>query len=164
MKFKRKVWRYVPSGAHPLHAGFILSAGGRWNRQHLYGCLYTSLAQKGAIAELEKALLRSKSKKFLFRNRDLVSILADLEPVIDLTDRKTSPVSPTAPFLTGDDPEDFEACWALADLLRAEGYVAIISPSGAKEGQNNLNIYIDGIAGNIKLLDGGDRKPIKVRN
>ncbi len=126
--------------------------------------LYTSLAQKGAIAELEKALLRPKSKKFRHRNRNLVSILVDLDPVIDLTDRKTNPVSPTAPFLTGDDSKDYEACWALADLLRAEGYVAILSPSAPLRGEKNLNIYIDGIAGNINLRDGGDRKPIRTRS
>jgi hypothetical protein len=102
-------------------------------------------------------LFRSKTDGLSTRDRELVSILVELDPVADLTQRKTSPVSPKAPYLTGDDPGDYEACWALADLLRAQGYVAILSPSAAMPGGKNLNIYIDGIAGNIKLREGGDR-------
>ena len=118
------------------------------------------MTRRGAIAELEKASHVTAMIKFPCRNRDLVSILVELEPVADLTNRKTSPISPDEPLLTGDDPKDYEACWALADLLRTEGYVAIISPSSAQQGNKNLNNYIDGLAENIKLRDGGDRIPI----
>jgi hypothetical protein len=160
LKFNGKVWRHVPSGAHPLHAGFILSAGGRWNRQDVYGCLYASLTQEGVLKELEKMLERSGVGGFPMRTRDLVSIQVDLHPVADLINRKTSPIPPDATFLTSNDPGDYEACRALADRLRFEGYVAILSPSAAMPGGVNLNIYIDGIAGNIILQDGEDRIPI----
>ncbi len=118
------------------------------------------MTRMGAIAELEKASHVTATINFQRWDRDLVSILVELEPVADLTNRKTSPISPDEPFLTGDDPGDYEACWALADLLRTEGYVAIISPSSAQQGNKNLNIYLAGLAGNIKLRDGGDRIPI----
>ena len=94
------------------------------------------------------------------RTRDLVSIQVDLHPVADLINRKTSPIPTDVTFLTSNDPGDYEACRALADRLRFEGYVAILSPSAAMPGGVNLNIYIDGIAGNIILQDGEDRIPI----
>ena len=151
------MWRHVPVGAHPLHAGFILSAGGRWNRQHIYGCLYSALSKTGALKEYAKHLQSANLEKVPTKDRDLVSIRVDLEPVADLTNPKTSPVSVDAPYLTGSDPEDYEACQALADLLRSQGYVAILSPSAAYPRGKNLNIYIDGIAENFKLREGGDR-------
>jgi RES domain-containing protein len=128
----------------------------------VYGCLYTSLTKKGAVKEFQKALQVTSMGKYPRTERELVSILAELEPVADLTDPKTSPVPVDAPYLTGDGPADYEACRALADLLRAQGYVAILLPSAANPGGKNLNIYIDGVAGNIKLREGGDRIPIDV--
>jgi hypothetical protein len=128
----------------------------------VYGCLYTSLTKTGAIKEFQKSLRAASLEQYPRKERDLVSILVELEPVADLTDPETSPVPVDAPYLTGDDPAHYEACWALADLLRAQGYVAILSPSAANPGAKNLNIYIDGVAGNIRLREGGDRTPIDV--
>ena len=147
MRYKGKVWRHVPAGAHPLHAGYILRAGGRWNRQGVYGCLYTSLTKRGALAEFAK----------FFHNLSDV----DLDPVADLTNKATSPIPPDEPFLTGNDPSDFEACRALADSLRAAGYVALITPSAARPGEKNLDIYLDGLAGNIHIDEGGERIPLE---
>ena len=161
MRYKGKVWRHVPAGAHPLHAGYILRAGGRWNRQGVYGCLYTSLTKRGALAEFAKFFHNLSDVDFQRWNRDLVSIFVDLDPVADLTNKATSPIPPDEPLVTGNDPSDFEACRALADSLRAAGYVALITPSAARPGEKNLDIYLDGLAGNIHIDEGGERIPLE---
>jgi hypothetical protein len=62
--------------------------------------------------------------------------------------------------LTGDRAEDLEACRSLADLARQQGYCAILSRSAALPGATNLDLYIDGPAGNYHLEHGSDRFPI----
>jgi hypothetical protein len=76
---------------------------------------------------------------------------------MDLTDLKESPISPGSPFLIEDDEESLEACRRLADILRARGFAALITPSSAKSRAKNLVIYFDGPAKNIDIDDGGDR-------
>ena len=162
MRIRRKVWRHVPAGAHPLHAGYILRAGGRWNRWGVYGCLYTAFTQKGARTEYKKYVQREAASGFGVEPRELVSIQAALEPVADLTNKKTSTISPDEPFLTGDEPADLEACRALADSLRSDGFVGIIAPSAALPRGKNLMIYIDGLAEHVRLDVGGDRIPLEL--
>jgi hypothetical protein len=90
--------------------------------------------------------------------------------VLDLTTRAirnkvadTLGLDGTLPInrLRGDDPADLSLCLAVADWARAEGYVAIISPSAAIRGGKNLNIYID-IAGpaHLRLDAGTEREPL----
>ena len=161
MKFKDKVWRHIPAGAHPLHVGYILKARGCWNRAGEYGCIYTSLTEGGAKAEYRKYLSTAGIRKIgLLKPRELVSLIVEISPVMDLTDRKSSPVSPKASFLVSDKPEDLESCRALADTLRAQGYVGILAPSAAQPGERNLVIYIDGPSRNVFLDVGPDRKPL----
>ncbi len=160
MRIQRKVWRHVPAGAHPLHAGYILRAGGRWNRRGVYGCIYTAFSQQGVRAEYMKYLKREASSDLGVGPRELVSIRVDIEPVADLTNTETSPIPPDEPFLIGDESADLEACRALADSLRSNDFVGIIAPSAALLGEKNLIIYIDGLAGNVRLDEGGDRVPL----
>lgn len=112
-------------------------------------------------AEYEKTLRNRGLEGFDLAPREIVSIRVDLEPVADLTDEDVSPVAPDKPFLTGDEPADLEACRALADSLRNDGFVGIIAPSAALAGARNLVIYIDGLAKNIRLDDGGNRIPLE---
>ena len=161
MRFASKVWRHIPAGANALHVGFILRAGGRWNRRGRYGALYTALSPEGAIAEYRKYFAQRGMDNRPQTAHDIVSIEVDVHPVIDLTDTYNGIVDPAAAFLTGDSPEDFEKCRALADDLRAAGFVAAIVPSAASPGEKNLVIYIDGPAQQTALDQGTDRSRIK---
>lgn len=154
MRFKGKVWRHIPPRSFALHVGRILGADGRWNRAGVYGCLYTALTQKGAIEEWRKTLRGLDDTP---KRRDVVSIVVDASPVIDLTHPESSPIPPDSPFLTGNTDEDLERCRELADSLRSFGYVGILAPSAALPGAKNLILYIDGPASAVSLEDGGDR-------
>lgn len=160
MRFKEKVWRHIPIDAFALHVGRILRADGRWNRPGVYGCLYTAFTEKGARAEFEKIRSALGAPSGDLKQRDIVSLLVDLDPVVDLTDPNISPIPPESPYLTGASEEDIEQCRELADALRAAGYAGIITPSAAILEEKNLVIYIDGPAGGIYLEDGGDRTTI----
>ncbi|HSR48670.1 MAG TPA: RES family NAD+ phosphorylase [Anaerolineales bacterium] len=157
MRFQGKVWRHIPAGSFALHVGRILGADGRWNRVGVYGCLYTALTQKGAIAEWRKTLRGLDDTP---KRRDVVSIVVDVSPIVDLTDPASSPIPPNSPFLTGDTDEDLEQCRQLADTVRSFGYVGILAPSAALPGAKNLIIYIDGPASAVSLEDGGNRTAI----
>ena len=161
MRVASEVRRHVPAGAQVLHVGFILRAGGRWNRRGRRGALYAALKREGALADCHKYFGQRGMANRPHNPRDLVSVEVNLDPVVDLTDPGNGIVDPKAPFLTGDTPRDYEKCQALADDLRAAGYVGMIVPSAAAPGEKNLVIYIDGPAKQIALDDGGDRIPIK---
>ncbi|MHB1862743.1 MAG: RES family NAD+ phosphorylase [Gemmatimonadaceae bacterium] len=161
MEFDGLVWRYVPRGAHPLHVGFILLARGRWNRQEEYGCLYTSLSPEGARAEYAKERSHAGIDLTADQPKDLVSLSVGVARVLDLTDalhRKR--IGITLDTLTGDSDDDLESCRLVADLARLEGYDAILSPSAALAGAQNLNLYIDGRAAHLRLMEGADRVPL----
>ena len=161
MKFDGKVWRIVPRGAFALHVGFILRARGRWNREGVYGCLYTALTPEGALGEWGKYLRRAGVSARLAPPRDLVSLRVRVDPVLDLTSRTVRrEMGISLATLTGDEEGDLEACRSIADLARQQDYCAILSPSAAMRGSRNLNIYIDGLAGAYDLDEGGDRTPV----
>jgi len=160
MKFEGVVWRHIPPGAHSLHIGYILKAAGRWNRPGIYGCLYTGLTVDGVRAEYAKYLEVARIPIDAYPHREIVSIKADLDPVIDMISNDTSLVDPEEPFLKGNSPEDFERCRALADIARSLGYVGLLVPSAALEGATNLVIYIDGLAARVQLEVGNDRFPL----
>jgi RES domain-containing protein len=164
-EFDGVVWRHVPRGAHPLHIGYILLASGRWNRAGEYGCLYTSLTRAGAIAEYYKELAKvSGISAEEDHPRDLVSIHVVAKRVLDLTNaavRKRMGVS--LETITGDRVPDIDACRAIADLARLQGYRGILSPSAAADGMKNLNLYIDGRADDVSLMEGVGRAALNYR-
>ncbi|MEO5818834.1 MAG: RES family NAD+ phosphorylase [Gemmatimonadaceae bacterium] len=161
MEFEALAWRYIPRGAHPLHVGFILLARGRWNRQSEYGCLYTSLSQEGARAEYEKELHRMGIDASMDQPKDLVSLNVGVARVMDLTDlQQRERFGISLDTLRGDAEDDLESCRLIADLARLEGYDAILSPSAALAGAENLNLYIDGRADHLRLSEGLHRAPL----
>lgn len=161
MDFDGIVWQYIPRGAHALHVGFILLARGRWNRYAEYGCLYASLSPDGARAEYAKELRRVGIDASADQPKDLVSLRVGVARVLDLTDpRQRTHFGITLETLTGDGEDEVESCRIVADLARLEGYDAILSPSAALDGARNLNLYIDGRADHLRLMDGPDRLPL----
>lgn len=95
------------------------------------------------------------------RERDLTTIFADVEPVLDLGDPQVMRRLGVAPAaLIGDADVDFEFCRRLADWARSERYSAILSLSAAAGGERNLNVYIDVSPSNLKLGDGSVREPL----
>lgn len=159
--FEGLVWRYVPRGTHPLHVGFILLARGRWNRHEEYGCLYTSLSREGARAEYAKELRRLGIEPAADQPKDLVSLNVRVAQVLDLTGaRQRKHFGITLETLTGDRDDDLESCRLVADLARLSGYDAILSPSAALPGAQNLNLYIDGRADRLRLMEGPERAPL----
>lgn len=115
------------------------------------------MSQEGAIAEYRKYLRLAGITSGGARPRELVSILVEISPVLDVTNEAESPVPPTSAFLVCDTPDDLEACRSLADYARSQGYAGMLVPSSALAGQRNLIIYIDGLAGSIFLDEGPDR-------
>jgi hypothetical protein len=82
-------------------------------------------------------------------------------PVLDLTETAVRERLGVAfSTLTGDTEADMEGCRSIADLARQRGFCAILSPSAGLSGSTNLNLYIDGPAGNYDLDQGPDRIPI----
>jgi RES domain-containing protein len=161
MTFDGVVWRYVPAGSQPLHVGYILLASGRWNRQGEYGCLYTSLTQQGAEAEYRKALSRAELTAEMDQEQDVVSIVVRVARVLDLTDAsERARLVVSLSSLAADTDHDIERCRVIADVARASGYQAILSPSAALVDARNLNIYIDGPAAGVHLMEGPQRVPL----
>lgn len=161
MTFDGIVWRIVPAGAFALHVGYILKARGRWNREGVYGCLYTALSEDGALGEAAKYLRQAGVAPKFSPPRDLVSLRVRVEPVLELTSasvRRRLGVS--LPTITGNDDADLETCRSIADLARQQEYCAILSPSAALAGSVNLNVYVDGRADRYDLADAGDRIPV----
>lgn len=144
-----------------MHVGFLLQASGRWNRKGEYGCLYTSLSRAGAIAEYRKVLASTGLEPQEDRERDLTTILARVEPVLDLSNPKVMRrLGVGTDGLTGDEDADFEFCRRLADWARSEGYSAILSPSAAAAGERNLNVYFDVSPQKLQLELGSVREAL----
>lgn len=105
----------MPRSADPLNFGFLLQADGRWNRPGEYGCLYTALTPQGAIAEYNKFLAGAGVTRAQDAARDLVTIMVNVTPVLDLSDPTTaSDVGVDAQDVTRDDDETIELCRTIA--------------------------------------------------
>ncbi len=136
-------------------------ADGRWNRAGEYGCLYTSLSREGAVAEYEKMLKRFGLAPEEDQRRDLVTVRVTVSPILDLTDRKVhQELGIPLDALLSDKPADLEFCRAVADLARGRAYRAILSPSAARKGAHNLNIYLEGPARQPHLAKGPTRESL----
>jgi RES domain-containing protein len=141
--------------------GFILLARGRWNRHDEYGCLYTSLSREGAFAEYVKELRRLGIESNADQPKDLVTLNVGVARVLDLTDtRERARFGVSLDTLTGDGEDDLESCRLVADLARLANYDAILSPSASLAGEHNLNLYIDGRADHLRLMEGSERAPL----
>jgi len=90
-----------------------------------------------------------------------VSIDVDADPVLDLRDAGTRrSLGITLARITRDDPADLDACRAVADWARGQGYRAILAPSAATKKGTTLAIYLEGPADELRLEAGKERIPI----
>jgi RES domain-containing protein len=159
--FQGTVWRHVPAGAHPLHVGRILHAFGRWNRPGIFGCLYTALTIEGARAEYDKHFGVTGSTPDARTRRDLVSLLVDVGPVLDVTNEDVcTRLQITRAALCADTEEAIELCRSIATWARDQGHRAILAPSAAMDGAQNLMIYVDGPAHQLHIDVGPNRIPL----
>lgn len=155
------VWRHIPSGGHPLNTRYILRARGRWNRESMYGCLYTALDVAGALAELRKLLLGIGMTGLSLKARELVSIAIEVAPVLDLSSRsRRIRYGISLNSLRGDREQDLEACRKIADRARSEGYRAILAPSAARRSERVLIVYLEGVAEKLDIDVGKVRASI----
>ena len=149
----------IPAGAHPLNAHFIIHASGRWNRPGEYGCLYTALAPETAEAEHRKA--RDRAGIFGERPREIVGIDVMVAPVLDLTSRtRRRRLGVRSSDLRSDEDEGIEACRAIADAARAEGYRGILAPSAAGRDGRVLVIYLEGPPAGLDMQVPDDRRSL----
>ncbi len=161
MRWSGEVWRVIPADGHPLDAGYILEASGRWNRQGEYGCLYTSEAVETAIAESQVRRAGSGISPGWLNPRVVAEIHVESESILDLgdpTELRSRQLHPSALVLPP--PAGWGVCQAIADLAREEGFAAIRSPSAALPGAFNLNIYLDRKANALHMRATGRSVPL----
>lgn len=157
-----------PATGHPWpKCGSSLNA--RSNREKIEwlhdvscgNCLDTYRSRKGALAEYGKELQRLGIAQADDETKNLVSLNVGVARVLDLTSaRERRRFGVSLEVVTGDDGDDLESCWVVADLARFAGFDAILSPSAALPGARNLNLYIDGRAAHLRLTEGPGREPV----
>jgi RES domain-containing protein len=155
VRVRRTVWRHVPRGAQPLHAGWMQVARGRWNTQRpRIACLYTSYTADGALAEYDK--LAREEAGYSTCPRDLVSVQVDVEPVLDMTDPQVrARYGVTEADIRG---TGYSACHRVVrQAVLHDGFRAIRAPSAAVDGVVNLMIYPESHEGRLRYVDGPDR-------
>lgn len=159
MRVRRLVWRHVPAGAEPLHFTYMQRARGRWNLQRpRIACLYTAYTRAGTLAEYDKIVRGDPA--YRHRPRDLVSILVDVEPVLDLLDTALQ-----AHYGVSQDEmvaPSYSTCHrTVRRAILEDGYRAIRAPSasGLRE-QHTLMLYPERSGGRCSAVNGPDRIPI----
>ena len=161
---RRLVWRHIPASEEPLHLGWIQLARGRWNTQRpRLACLYTALTREAALGEYHKHFRWSGlGAGGTIKPRDLVSLVVDVEPVLDLTDPEVLQRLniANASMLTGDTPSHHALCRRIARDAVRDGYRAIHAPSAAVEGERTLMIYPESQHGRVRVRNGPDRIPL----
>jgi hypothetical protein len=158
VRIRRLLWRHVPAGAAPLHFGWMQRARGRWNLQRpRISCLFTTYTQQGALAEYDKVVLSHPA--YRHRPRDLVSVVVDVEPVLDLTDPAVQ--ARYGITLAQIRSARYGACrHVVRRAVLVEGYRAIRAPSAAAINEINLMAYPESQHGRLFTSDGPDRIPL----
>ncbi len=155
-KFRGRVFRIHSKRKLPLDIKGSIKYGGRWNRENIYGALYTSVDKETSKAEFIKAVeARGYDVKDLFLRR-ISTIEVILKKVLDLTipeNRKKFRIKLSD--IKSDEENSKEKCLKVADKARELGYEAIFSPSAADPKGKNLNIFSD------KLVKGSYIKKVR---
>jgi RES domain-containing protein len=133
-------------------------ARGRWNLQRpRISCLYTSYTAEGALAEYDRMV--ASRPAYRHSPRDLVSVLIDVEPVLDLTD----PVNQARYGITREAmlSSRYTACHRVVRrAILTDGFRGIRAPSAAAPHELNLMVFPENQSGRLLTSDGPDRLPL----
>ena len=130
-------------GLDPLATTCSLKAVGRFNPPNEFGALYTSLDPKTAAHEVARGL-RARGvdpEQFPEGAWWVYELEIKLESVLDLTDASVlEKTAISADLLTG---SDVNVTRRVATNARDRGYEALLVPSAAAPGSNNLIVFLD---------------------
>lgn len=153
------VFRVVREGLDPLATTGSLRAGGRFNPPGQFGALYTSLKATTAAKEVARGLSQRGVELNQFPDGAwwVYELEVKLESVLDLTDAdvlQKSGISESS--LTG---SDVNAARQIAAEARERGYEALLVPSAAASGSENLVIFLDKASARPNVLSS---KPVSL--
>lgn len=140
------------AGVDPLSTFASQANGGRYNDRGVPGVLYTSIDKETAVAEVIRGLrVRGVSSNnfgpehwWAYEIRVSVSNLLDLRE-----DTTRSALEVTSEVLVTDDTDETRR---IGNYARENGFQAILAPSAAAVGNDNLVLFLDALPGRPEVL------------
>lgn len=137
------VFRVVRAGVDPLSTLGSQANGGRYNDRGVASVLYTSLDKATAVAEIARGLRNRGIGPSNFGPEDwwVYEIRVSLTELLDLGDAATQlSLDVTPEILVRDDTVETRR---IGNYARDEGVQAILAPSAAAVGSDDLVLFLD---------------------
>jgi RES domain-containing protein len=142
----------VKAGVDPLSTLGSQANGGRYNDHGMAGVLYTSLDRTTAVAEIVRGLRTRGVNPNSFGPDDwwLYEIRVSLTQLLNLEDEAIrSALDVTPEVLVGDDTVQTRR---IGNYARENGFQAILAPSAAAIGTDNLVLFLDRLTARPEVL------------